>query len=74
MIPKNQVTKPGTTLDAAERAIDEAIRQGQADKGVNLLDTLPPVIDAVRMRYEGGGWNVRIENLRTPNGCRVFLK
>lgn len=73
MIPKSQVIKPEPMLsaDEAEQQIDQGIQ-----KNGRSFDLCPIRIETIRevvARYEAGGWNVRCDNLRMPNGYRVTL-
>lgn len=75
MIPKNQIEKsePMMTLEQAETLIDEGLRRGAAVRTFDLHPVAASTVERIVQRYSNGGWSVRTENLRMPNGYRVTL-
>ncbi len=53
--------------------MDESIKKGEPFVFATLLPIKPTTLDAVRKKYEAGGWVVTITPFRTPNGYRVGL-
>ena len=60
------------TIEAAERRIDNAILAMQSGVTPLVCVELSPInsgsIDIMRARYQAGGWDVKVEAMRQPNG------